>query len=66
MIAWLVALAAVLTAGTPESAYALAHCTPHVEWGTFVGCEAASTTGDDSLYAGLVWTDGAPSLETGP
>jgi hypothetical protein len=33
--------------------------------GDFIGC-TTSETEDDAPYAGLVWINGAPSLQTGP
>lgn len=70
MIALLFAIAGILAQPTtPPPAFVdevLRGCRPIVLPGTFVGCEATSDDGDETLFAGLEWEPDGPMLVTGP
>lgn len=70
MIAFAFAVLAILSQpSTPPADFisaTLGDCHPVAIVGTFVGCEQAHPGDDDAAYAGLVWIDGQPVLQTGP
>jgi hypothetical protein len=67
-MAMLLALLAILANGTPGdfNAVVLGDCHPVIRPGVFIGCEQAHPGEDDAAYAGVLWIDGRPSLQTGP
>ena len=69
IIAFVLALAA-LTVNGENATFAteiVTRCTPVFEPGTFIGCEDRTPLPDDDAgYAGVIWVDGVPELETGP
>lgn len=69
MIAFLLAVLAILANGPPPAdfeAAVLGDCHPVIRPGVFIGCEQAHPGEDDAAYAGVLWIDGSPSLQTGP